>query len=269
MKEAWEYVLSRGFEPGNDGHILILNGDMVSKELPINQNEQILRFLSQLLDRYSNIKMILGNHELSLLKPKYNLSLDCLEFIKSLPQALVNKELFICHGWFNPKWKIENHFGMREDDNRSGEMVSGSPSYIWNKQKNNKSYWGYDSLEEYVAELQKKYPNKKFIFGHAPNFLWNYKPAQGITYSAIKEAFINFKKPDSLFQKLLKEYDYSKPFIDPTNTIYCSDVFTKIWLFGEKYYFLVFEFNVNTDFVIYKYPYDKFLTTIKIEGNKE
>lgn len=245
--ELWEHFISDGFMPGDKTNLVILNGDIIDANDTCQDQTNQLNIIRDYINKYKNIIYIKGNHEVLLkLDDK-----DLQSFINKLPVAYINDNLFICHGWFNPKWTIAEHKNkIMQDDYQSanfGDIYHGSPQNIIVREQLNKDFFGYYTFDQYEQTLIELYPSQKFIFGHFFNFLWSYEKCKHLHYFLFQEELQKFKLgSDNLITTMVKEFDYSKPYISKHEKIYCIDVFTKCFKLDLPYYFCILKFNSNT-----------------------
>lgn len=245
--ELWERFISDGFIPDDKTNLIVLNGDIVDAYDSIHQQIEQLRTIQNYINKYKNIIYIKGNHEAQIKLDDDSLQL----FIDKLPVAYVNDNLFICHGWFNPKWTIAEHKNkIMQDDypiSNFGEIYHGSPQNIIARQKLNKDFFGYRTFDEYEKTLMELYPKHKFIFGHFFNFMWSYEKCNHMHYFIYRTEIRKLEQGlDNLISTMVQEFDYSKPFISANDKIYCIDVFTKCFRYNLPYYLCILQFNSNT-----------------------
>lgn len=241
--ELWDYILKSGFDPENEYHVLVLNGDLIDYNNNADFNEPILCDIFKKIDKYPNIIYLKGNHELNYA----NQDLTHCQRLKTLPMIYTTKNLFICHGWFNPHWEINQHINrMHPQLNIAnfGTLLDGSPACIFNRMRWHSDYFGYTSFELYEESLIRNFPDHTFVFGHYFNFLWSYEKTLGMSYQEVK-AELNklMDHQPNLITDMTNEFDYSKPFISANKKIYCTDVFTKAHLYKLPYYFYVQRFE--------------------------
>ncbi|MGL4950620.1 MAG: metallophosphoesterase [Mycoplasma sp.] len=266
--ELFETINNCGFEFGNENHTLVLAGDIVDIHIPAEETDVLLSKIFDLLDKYDNFIYLIGNHEETI--GERGISKFC-ERIKKLPVALTTENIFTCHGWYNPKWKIKEHQNKMDDSLDPilafGDMLTGSPASIYIRQKLNTDFFGYKTFEEYENLLLEKYPNHKFIFGHYFNFFWDFEKIRGIHYFQFGDELKKFKNGEkSLLGDVINEYDYSKPYINKHKNIYGIDLYTKSYMLDLPYYLNVLRFeSENKPVLIYK-DEDKYLSEI-IEEN--
>lgn len=248
--ELWNFLINQGFVPGNKNFLLILNGDIIHDKDNILRIEKQIKNIENKINKYKNILYLKGNHEASV-EFKYK---KLKNFISKLPIAFINNNIFVCHGWFNPKWNVSEHKNKRLLDynfSHYGDIYHGSPQNIILREKLFTDYFGYKNINEYELALKLHYPNHIFIFGHYHNFLWSYEECKSLNYFMfIEEANKLMESKDNLISKMCDNFDYSKPYISPLGNIRCIDVFTKCHLLNLKYYFYVDKFISENNFKI-------------------
>lgn len=244
--DLWNYILESGFDPKSKNHVLVLNGDLIDYNDTTEFNEPILTDIFAKVDFYKNIVYLKGNHEL-----KYaDQSKTHNQRLKTLPLIFTTSNLFVCHGWFNPYWDVQQHQNSQHPQlniTNFGTLLDGSPACIFNRMRLKNKYFEYADFDSYESALIKNYPNYTFVFGHYFNFLWSYKKTLGLNYQEVKlELSKLMNNEPSLITEMTQEFDYSKPFISRNKKIYCIDVFTKAHKYNLKYFFYVQKFEADT-----------------------
>lgn len=241
--ELWSYVQDQGFNPDNINHLFIMNGDILDYEDDEIKISKDIEKIIKLMQTHKNIVFLKGNHEDKIRVFDTKIS----NFLSRLPIVYHNDNIWVCHGWFNPKWTVSEHADKTMRDRMpvadSGSIIHGSPQNIFVRNKEGLDYFKFKTIDEYERTLIDKYPQYTFVFGHYSSFFWMYEKCKKIHYTTYKEELKKLKSGKSNFiSEMASEFDYSKPYISPNNKIYCIDVYTKCHKYGLKYYFHVQKF---------------------------
>ncbi|MGL4951416.1 MAG: metallophosphoesterase [Mycoplasma sp.] len=253
--ELFEKIKMSEFNLSDENNFLIFSGDMVDQNIDINKTDLLLENLFNLIDKNKNIVYLTGNHE-RIISEKGNSKFS--ERLKQLPIAAITENIFTCHGWINPKWKISEHRNKKDyslDPIISyGDIINGSPASIYIRKKLNTDFFGYTEFGQYEDLLLKKYPNYIFVFGHYFNFFWDFEKIRGIHYFQYADELKKFNNGEpSLIDAVVEEYDYSKPYINKYKNIYAIDLYTKCYSQNLPYHIKFVQFNsLNKPIPIYE-----------------
>lgn len=241
-------AIEKGWKPKDKNTLLVLAGDIIEATLPLKEIEGLAIRIHNFIQENKNVVWLKGNHEDRVKSASEILK----QILEPLPIIFKSKDLFICHGWFNPNWTIKEHqnkikpnvkFGM------SGTILEGAPQNIIMWETYDDDYFGYRSLKEYEERLIEKFPHHTFIFGHYFTFLWDYEPAIRLNYYTTTEEIKKAQEgKQSIIADALEKYNFDKPYISPLGKIRCIDVFTKSFLFDLPYHIYVYKIFFNGEY---------------------
>ncbi|MGL4948424.1 MAG: metallophosphoesterase [Mycoplasma sp.] len=257
-EDFFKVIETSEFDANNNSHTLVLNGDIIDQFLDIDLMDSLLIKIFSWIDTHDNIVFLSGNHERNFIsKTKIH-----KERLLNLPVIFMTDNIFICHGWFNPMWKVSEHNNKVDYRLKTkqvplvgyGDVINGSPAAIFTREKLKTDFFGYKSFEEYEIKLMQMYPNHIFIFGHFFNFMWNYEPTKGMHYFEYRDELDKFNNnKQSAIQDISSNYDYSKPFISKHQKIYGLDLYTKCYMIGLKHHINIFSFkSYGNNHIIYE-----------------
>lgn len=243
VNEMWEYILKNGYEPDNENHLLILNGDMIDKTDDVETLMSDLTDLRKYISGCKNVIYILGNQEIAVID---KLAGDNIEFLKKQNMVFKNDDFIIVHGWFNPRWSVKEHFEKNFFDGEQtifGDLVNGSPVHINTYQNKGLEYFGYTKISDYFSELEKI--SQTLIVGHTWSFLFDVEKCFGWDYKRLMEEVNNINTDGSILKRVFENYDFDKEFVSKNKKLICSDICTKKWRFGFEKQFKLLSFYTN------------------------
>ncbi len=245
------------FDPLDDNNKLILIGDIIDRNMPLENLKIEVNKIKKFVSLHNNIIYLLGNHEMDIIN-KYPSVIE-FEWLSKLPCVFENDDFIAIHGWLNPRWGIEKHLKRSIDKNilsKYGDILNGSPAKIYETMRkfyekttgsltsewiNSKIYlldesyqgfFNFKTFNQYEEEMISFLGNKKLYVGHYHDFLWDEIKLMGKSHEDLDELFKeSSKSKNSKLHNILLNYSFN-PFYSSTNKIICIDVFSKGKLYG-------------------------------------